>query len=158
MILPLVIALAMVAIILPPVLKWKENKLAVVVFYMLVLTQAFIIWYVVPLLPHFSSHLGPAQAFCISLISATMLNLAFGGLLREMKGVVYLVDSVIAYMCLLMLWTWMFPELGLSYFGYAFIVALMLFLPDFFIARPIAARSSGHIRTGGAPHDKPPIS
>ena len=86
MMLPLVIALAMVAIILPPVLKWKENKLAVVVFYMLVLTQAFIIWYVVPLLPHFSSHLGPAQAFCISLISALVLSLVFGGLLRQAKG------------------------------------------------------------------------
>jgi hypothetical protein len=35
----------------------------------------------------------------------------------------------------------MFPELGLLNIGYAFIVALMLFIPDFFIARPIAARS-----------------
>jgi hypothetical protein len=141
MILPLVIALAMVAIILPPVLKWKENKLAVVVFYMLVLTQAFVIWYVVPLLPHFSSHLGPAQAFCISLISALVLNLVFGGLLRKAKGAADIMWSITVHACLLVLWTWMFPELGLLNIGYAFIVALMLFIPDFFIARPIAALS-----------------
>ena|SRR5271165_1491278 len=101
MMLPLVIALAMVAIILPPVFKWKENKLAVVVFYMLVLTQAFIIWYVVPLLPHLSSHLGPAQAFCISLISALVLSLVFGGLLREAKDAADVIWSIIVHACLL---------------------------------------------------------
>ena len=141
MMLPLVISLAMVAIIVPPVLKWKENKLAVVVFYMLVLIQTFIIWYVVPLLPHFSSHLGLAQAFCISLISALVLTLVFGGLLRKAKGAADIMWSITVNACLLVLWTWMFPELGLLKIGYAFIVALMLFIPDFFIARPIAALS-----------------